>query len=265
MSEPVDKDAMQVGEVAKLVHLSVRTLHHYDATGLVSPSARSEAGYRLYSLRDLERLQQVLFYKELGFGLREIASLLSEPGANRFDALTTQRGLIAKRIERLGAMRDLIDRTLASLEEGVPMRPEEMFEVFGDFDPSQYEAEVKQRWGNTDAYRESARRTSRYARKDWERIRDENAALMHRMIDAFDRGVAPKASEAMEIAEQARLAIDRAFYPCSHETHCALAQMYVTDPRFRDHYDRERAGLAAWFAAAIRANAQRSDQSKMAD
>ena len=138
------------------------------------------------------------------------------------------------------------------------MKPKEMFGVFGDFDPSKYEAEAKRRWGGMSEYAESVRRTSRYTAADWERIRDENAAVMERMVDAFDRGVRPTAPEAMGIAEAARLAIDRAFYPCSPEMHVVLAEGYVTDPRFRAFYDKQRDGLAAWFAEAIRANAGRA-------
>ena len=138
------------------------------------------------------------------------------------------------------------------------MESEELCGIFGDFDPSQYAEEVTRRWGHTGAYRESARRTSRYAEKDWERIRDENAAVLARMLAVFDRGVVPVDTEAMDVAEAARRAIDRAFYPCSHAMHATLAEGYVSDPRFRSYYEKQREGLAEWFAAAIRANAARA-------
>jgi DNA-binding transcriptional MerR regulator len=142
----------------------VRTLHHYDALGLIKPAARSAVGYRLYSMNDLERLQQVMFYKELAFDLDRIRKLLSDPAVDRRQAL------------RLDAMLELIDRALRSLKEGTAMKPDEMFAVFGEFDPSEYESEVRERWGHTAAYRESARCTRDYTKKDWEHIRDENAA-----------------------------------------------------------------------------------------
>lgn len=137
------------------------------------------------------------------------------------------------------------------------MTPEEMFDVFWDSDQYQYEGEVRKRWGHTAAYQESVRRTKSYTRKDWETIRDENAAVMKHMLYAFDRGIDPYAPEAMDIAEEARLAISRAFYPCSHAMHVLLSKGYVRDPRFRSFYDRNREGLSVWFAAAIRANAKR--------
>ena len=247
-----------IGEAAKLAHVSVRTLHHYDKLGLLSPSARSEAGYRLYAPGDLERLQQILFYKELGFGLEDIRDLVADPGFDRREALVSQRELIAGRAKRLGAMLELIDKTLMALQGGIPMTKEEMFEVFGDFDPAEHEDEVKERWGDTEAYKESARRTKGYTRADWQRIKDEGAAEMANMVDLFDQGVDPEDARAMDVAEEARLTIDRNFYPCPHRMHVGLGEMYVADPRFTAFYDNQRAGLAKWFSAAIKANAGRA-------
>lgn len=249
-----------VGQVAKLAHVSVRTLHHYDEIGLLEPSARSDAGYRLYTLEDLERLQQVLFYKELGFELDDIKAIMTDPGFERREALVHQRDLIAEQALRLEALLGLIDKTIAADEGGVRMTKEEMFEVFGDFDPSQYEDEVKERWGDTDAYRESARRTSRYTKDDWSRFKAEGEQQMARMIELFDAGVAPDSPEAMDVAEEARLQIDRWFYPCSREMHAALGDTYVTDARFTAHYDEHRPGLAAWFRDAIHANKARGGE-----
>lgn len=246
-----------IGEVAKLASVSVRTLHHYDSIGLVSPSERSASGYRLYCLNDLETLQQVLFYRECGFTLDAIKQLMFNPAVDREHALSSQRHQLANQSVRLQAMIDLIDRTLQSLRKGVAMNPEDMFSVFGDFDPSQYEDEAKQRWGDTDAYKESARRTKAYTAADWKRIQQSNEKVSLALIAAFDGGVRPESIEAMDIAESARLAIDHAFYPCSHQMHTALAEAYVSDARFRAYYDDQREGLAAWFAAAIQANGRR--------
>lgn len=249
--------AHTIGEVAKLAHVSIRTLHHYDEIGLLAPSGRSEAGYRLYSASDLERLQQVLFYRELGFGLAEIAGLMSNPALDRREALAAQRELIAGRASRLGAMLRLIDKTLASLEGGIAMTKEEMFEVFGDFDPSVHEQEVQQRWGDTDAYKESARRAKGYTKADWQRFKDEQEAVGARMIELFDAGVAPSDPRSMDVAEDARLQIDKWFYPLSREMHVCLGEMYIADPRFKATYDKMRDGLAQWLRDAIKANAER--------
>ncbi len=137
------------------------------------------------------------------------------------------------------------------------MTTEELFEVFGDFDPAQYEDEVKERWGDTDAYKESARRTARYTKEDWARHKAEGAELLARMVELFDASVSPESPDALEVAEATRLQIDTWFYPCSHQMHAALGDMYIADARFTAYYDEHRTGLAAWFREAIRSNARR--------
>lgn len=248
---------MKVGDVAKLAHISVRTLHHYDELGLLRPSERSEAGYRMYTQDDLARLQQILFYKELGFGLEKIHALLADPNFDREDALIEQRHLIAARVCRLEAVLKLIDKTLASISGGINMTKEEMFEVFGDFDPTQYEAEVKERWGHTDAYKESAKRTRGYSKDDWKRFMDESEEITTAIAALLDEGVAPDDPRAMDAVERHRLQIDRWFYPCSREMHAELGKMYVADPRFTATYENIRSGMAQYVCDAILANLAR--------
>ena len=249
----------RVGDVARLAHISVRTLHHYDEIGLLRPSAHSAAGYRLYTPEDLDRLQQVLFYRELGFSLEEIRELMADPGFDRSQALVEQRTLLAARLRRLKTMVALIDRTLATRPGGAQMTSEEMFEVFGDFDPARHEAEVKERWGDTDTYRESARRTSSYGSEDWRRFKEESAAIDGRIASLMDEGLAPDDPRAMDAVDQARLLIDRWFYPCSRQMHAELGKMYVADPRFAATYESIRPGMAAYLQAASAANAARGE------
>jgi DNA-binding transcriptional MerR regulator len=246
-----------VGAVAKLARASVRALHHYDEIGLLKPSARSRSGYRLYTDRDLERLQQILFFRELGFSLEDIARILNEKRFDRKKALVAQRALLLEKGERLRAMIALVDKTLDAIETGATMEPEEMFEVFGDFDPKAHEAEAEKRWGATDAYAESARRTKQYTKKDWKAVRDEMQAIGAAFAEALASGAKPGEPRVMDIAERARMQIDRRFYPCSRAMHVALGQMYVTDPRFAEAYERIRPGLAQFVCDAIRANGER--------
>ncbi|MHB9115376.1 MAG: MerR family transcriptional regulator [Thermoleophilia bacterium] len=247
----------KVGEVAKLARVSVRTLHHYDRVGLLAPSARSEAGYRLYAPPDLERLQHVLFYKELGFSLEEIHALMADPAFDRRVALLEQRALLQEQMLRLEALLSLIDRTLVSLEGGFSMTNEDMFEVFDDFDPADHEAETRKRWGHTDAYKESARRTKGYTKQDWERFKAESDEIGQAIAALMDEGVPPDDPRAMDQVERHRLQIDRWFYPCPLEMHVNLGEMYVADPRFTATYERIHAGMARYVRDAIVANAAR--------
>ena len=245
--------AYTVGEVAKTAHLSVRTLHHYDQIGLLVPSARSDAGYRLYTDEDLRLLQQVLFFKELGFGLEEIRGIVTSPGYDQAEALRAQRQWLAEKQQQTGVMIAAVDRALQALTEGVTMDKDEMFEVFGDFDPAKYEDEARERWGETEAYKESARRTKSYSKRDWLRIKEEGTAAMELLTSAFDEQ-APAGSEAANAAVQAWFdQIANNFYVPTMEIADGLADMYIADPRFAKHYDQHRDGLAVYLRDAIHA------------
>jgi len=138
---------------------------------------------------------------------------------------------------------------------GINLTPEEKFEVFGDFDPDAYTQEVEERWGNTDAYQESARKTARYTKDDWLRIQQESADLMARWLAAFDAGTPAESQAAMDLAEEHRQQIGKFFYNCTFEIHIGLAEMYLADPRFTKNYEDQRAGLAQYVHDAIMANA----------
>jgi MerR family transcriptional regulator, thiopeptide resistance regulator len=250
--------ALTVGEVATLASVSVRTLHHYDELGLVTPSARTEAGYRVYSDADLVTLQQVLFFKELGFGLADIARIMHDPGFDRLEALRMQRRMLMDKSTQLALMAEAVEAAIDATEGGVRMDAKDMFEAFGDFDPKEYEKEAEQRWGSTDAYKESARRTKRYTKEDWIEVRKETEAVNAGLAALMDEGVPADDPRAMDLAEQHRLNIDKRFYPCSYEMQCGLAEMYIVDPRFTATYDKVRPGLGQYLHDAILANAARS-------
>src|SRR3954451_11894140 len=155
---------MSVGNTAALAGVTVRTLHHYDRIGLLSPSERTAAGYRRYTPADLDRLHQVLLYRELGFPLEEVATLLDDPAADPEAHLRRQLVLLRDRLDRTRAMVAAVEKEMEAHTMGISLTPEERFEVFGDNDPSQYEAEVEERWGQTDAYAQSRRKTATYAK-----------------------------------------------------------------------------------------------------
>jgi DNA-binding transcriptional MerR regulator len=251
------KRLYQVSQVAELAGVSVRTLHHYDAIGLLAPSARSPAGYRLYDDDDLLRLQQVVIGRELGLSLEDIRRSLDDPGFDRRAALLAQREQLRTRVHRTTAMVDAIDRALALVQETDPMNID-MKQLFDGFDPEQHEDEARERWGGTDAYAASKRRTRSYSRADWERLHAEQAAVYADAAAALAAGTAADADAAMAIAERHRLSIDRWFYPCSHAMHRGLADMYEADERFAANIDKHGAGLTAYLAAAIRANAAKA-------
>ncbi|HYO35707.1 MAG TPA: MerR family transcriptional regulator [Geodermatophilus sp.] len=248
---------MNVGEVAALAGVTVRTLHHYDRIGLLSPSGRTAAGYRRYSAADLDRLHQVLLYRELGFPLEEVATLLHDPSADPAEHLRRQHRLLRDRLERTQAMVAAVEKEMEARSMGIALTPEERFEVFGEHDPERYEAEVQERWGDTDAYAQSKRRAAAYSKEDWVRIRAEGEDVERRMAEALRAGVSPDSAPAMDLAEEARQQISRSFYDCSPEMHAGLGRMYVEDERFTAHYEQRAPGLAQWVSTAVQANAAR--------
>ncbi len=254
--------SFSVGQVAGLAGVTVRTLHHYDEIGLLSPGARSAAGYRRYTDADLERLQQVRFYRELGFPLDEIATMLDDPTADPLAHLDRQHTLLTVRLERTRHMIEAVEAAREAIRMGITLTPEDRFEVFGSEDPAQYADETAERWGDTDAYRESHRRTSAYTKADWLAIKAESAAIERAFIEAMTAGYPADSVPAIRAAEQHRGHITTRFYDCSPEMHRALAEMYISDPRFTAVYEQAAEGLARYIHDAIEANAARDGSRK---
>lgn len=246
-----------VGDVARLAGVTVRTLHHYDAIGLVHPSGHTAAGYRLYDEADLERLQTVLFYRELGFGLDEIAAVLGDPEFDRGAALREQRTLLQQRADRIERMLAAVDDAIDAHDRGATMSHDAMFQVFGEHQRERHR-EAQQRWGDTDAWAQTQQRTARYTREDWHAIKAESDAIMQRLADVYRSGAPADSDSAMDAVETHRRQVSERFYDCSHEMQVAVADMYVVDPRFTATYEALEAGLTAWVRDAIYANAARA-------
>jgi DNA-binding transcriptional MerR regulator len=250
--------AWSVGDVARLAGVTVRTLHHYDRIGLLRPAVRSAAGYRGYDHDDLVRLQRILAYRELGFGLDDVAALLDDPDADPITRLRHQHGLVLERMERLAQIAAVLERTMEAHTMGIRLTAQEILQVFGDHDPTQYADEVQERWGDTDAYQQSNARTSSYRKEDWLRIQAEQAVVEQRLIAALSAGLPADGPEAMDAAEQHRAQISRNFYDCPSAIHVGLAEMYLADPRFTAHYEQRAPGLAQYLHDAIVANSRRT-------
>ena len=247
-----------VSDVARVTGITVRALHHYDDIGVLHPSGRSLSGYRIYEDADLERLQEILFFRELGFGLDEIRRSLTDPGLDRRETLLRQRSLMVDQVNRFRQMVSAIDSALDSIDEGVTLDKEEMFEVFGEFNPSEHEEEARERWGETDLYQESQRRTKAYGKDQWKEATSEGQTIAGELAALLLSGVGPGSVEAMDLAERHRQHISTWFYPCSLEVHVGLGEMYVADPRFTKYWDDFAPDLAPFVRDAFAANACRS-------
>lgn len=246
-----------IGQLAKQAGISVRTLHHYDDIGLLKPSVRADNAYRFYSEHDERRLHDVLFFRALGFSLQEISQLLNVSEDDRHQLLLTQREQLDDHISRLQAMQIQLQETLTR-QENQAMDSGNKFDVFDGFDPDQHAEEAKTRWGSSDAYKQSAKRTQSYSKQDWARYKSEAEQLTQDMAALMGEGLEADSTQVLALIEKTRLHINHWFYDCSREMHANLGEMYVTDERFRASYEKIRPGLAAFVRDAAVANLQHS-------
>jgi DNA-binding transcriptional MerR regulator len=244
-----------VKEVAQLSGVSVRALHHYDAIGLLTPSGRTAAGYRLYSEHDLLRLQQIMLSRKLGLPLEAIRQSLDDPAFDLSASLRRQRALLEKHLDEAHRIIASIDAALARLQSETEENGMDMRDIFDGASPDEFAAETEARWGKTAAYRESARRTQRYGETEWRAIKTEQDRIWPAAAEAMSAGLKPDGDAAIGIALEHRQHIDRWFYPLSPEMHAKLADMWESDARFETNIDRYAKGLTHWMARAVRAAA----------
>ena len=214
-----------VHEASQISGVSVRTLHHYDAIGLLRPTAVTEAGYRLYDDTALARLQSILLFRELAFPLKEIKRIMDDPQFDQATALEQQIRLLELQQERLSRLIDLARETMKT---GVTHMD---FTAFDNSKLEQYAAEVKERWGNTAAYQESAQRPAAEQK-------DAAAGLMAQFARMGRlRTGDPAGQEAQAAVRELQEFITKHFYTCTPEILAGLGQMYTADDRFRISID----------------------------
>jgi MerR family transcriptional regulator, thiopeptide resistance regulator len=224
----------------------VRTLHHYDHIGLVVPSVRTPAGYRGYTDADIERLHLVLVYRSVGMPLDEIRALLDDPNADELEHLCRQHKLLLEQADRLQHTIKAVEELMNGCRSGIQLTAEEQVEIFGTTAiGEEYAAEAEQRWGDTDAWKQSQQRVSKLTKQDWIAIKAEGNALLEALAQAKRRGIEPGSAEANELAARHRASIER-FYDCGDEMHRCLVEMYLADERFTRYYDDVDAGLAQY-------------------
>jgi DNA-binding transcriptional MerR regulator len=251
-------EALTVGQVAERFGVTVRTLHHYDEIGLLVPSERTRAGYRLYSEVDLVRLGAIVTYRRLGLALTDVQALIAGD-ADVVDTLTRQKEAVLRQVGELHQLADVIDRLMEAHMTDQPATEADLKEIFGDGFSDDYRTEAEQRWGDTDAWKQSAARTASYTTADWEQVKADQDAVNADLVAALASGEPATSERAMDAAERHRRLIDDRFYDCSPAFHRGLADMYVADPRFTRTYEELAPGLAAYVREAIHANAERQE------
>ncbi|WP_217242872.1 MerR family transcriptional regulator [Streptomyces sp. AC555_RSS877] len=255
-----------VGQVSSLAGVTVRTLHHYDKAGLLSPSGRSHAGYRLYSDADLARLQQILFYRALDFPLDEIAAILTDSQTGALEHLHARQRQLREEIARLQRLAEVTERAIEVQRTGVSLTPEERFDVFGEitFDLS-YATEAESKWRHSEGHREAMERANAHTKEDWRQLMGEAAAWRTGLLAVFDDAEPADGERAMDLAEEHRGHLTRWFTPCPPDMHRRIADDFAADPRAFALVvppSQQRAGLAAYLCEAVHANASRRTGSR---
>ncbi|SFB06694.1 DNA-binding transcriptional regulator, MerR family [Lentibacillus halodurans] len=244
---------MKVKEVAELVGISVRTLHHYDDIGLLKPEQTTESGYRIYSEKDLETLQQILFFKKFGFPLKKIKDIINSPSFDREEALQVQRKMLLEERARLDNMIVTIDKTILHTKGEIHMGDKEKFAGF-DFSKNPYEQEARERWGDraVDGSNAIINKMSQDEQnavgEAFDQIYKDLAAIRHK---------APDSDEAQEAIKLWYNYLNK-IGSYSLEAFKGLGQMYVDDKRFTNNIDKYGQGLAVFMRDAMAVYADRS-------
>lgn len=239
---------MHIKEFANLTGVSVRTLHYYDEIGLLKPFAVDEQnGYRFYDERCLERMQEILFYRELDFPLKDIQAILSSPDYDKQTALKEQKHLLTLKKERLERLITALDGAMKGENFTMNVFDNSEFEAQRE----QYAKEAKEKWGGTDAYKESAEKTKGYSKEKWDNVTAGMTALMAEFADCRNNGFSPDSNEAQSLVKKWQDYITENYYTCTKDILAGLGEMYVADERFKANIDSNGKGTAEFMREAI--------------
>lgn len=258
---------LTVGEAARYLGVSVRTLHHWDKVGLLCPRWRTMADHRLYEEADLARGQHILIYREAGMPLAEIAKVLDEAVTIRQQRahLIRQKHLLEQQQHKLNRMLSAVDELLAlsarkdnqdmstdkQTDADKKLSTDEIKDILGDnWDPA-YQDEAEQRWGNTEAWQQSQQKQQSMGKEDWQQVKEEQDRLVEALAQARAGGVEPGSEEGNAIAERHRATVAQ-WYDCPHARQVILARMYTQDERFAQTYR----GHADYLLQLVEKNAQ---------
>lgn len=236
---------MQVKDFADFAGVSVRTLHYYDEIGLLKPAHVDKAtGYRYYDETSVLRMQEILFYRELDFSLKNIKEILSSPNYDHTAALKKQQTLLMIKKERL-------ERLIAAIDGAV--KGENVMPAFDNSEFERIKTETKAKWGRTDAYKQFEEKVKDFSEKEWNDSADGINGIMEAFAICMKNGNAPESVEAKTLAESLQNYISEHFYNCTVQILEGLGQLYVSDDRFKHNIDKHGAGTAEYIHKAITA------------
>lgn len=242
-----------VQKLGKMAGVSTRTLRYYDEIGILKPARINSSGYRVYGKAEVDRLQQILFYRELGVDLKSIKSILSSPSFDPVSALKEHREKLLAKREQLDLLIANIDKTIAASEGRIVMTDKEKFEGFKkkliDENEKKYGKEAREKYGDEQVDK-SNKKLMNMTPEQYAEVEKLSAELMNTLREAFKTGD-PAGELAQKAADLHRQWLCYFWESYSKEAHAGLARMYVDDERFTAYYDKEQPGMAKFLRDAV--------------
>jgi DNA-binding transcriptional MerR regulator len=242
-----------VQKLSKLAGVSTRTLRYYDEIGILKPARINSSGYRIYRHEEVNKLQQILFYKELGVSLENISEIITSPNFDSTNALKEHREKLLAKKSQLDMLIANVDKTIAEVEGRIIMSDKEKFEGFKEKlindNEEKYGTEIRQKYGDAviDASNEKFRNMSKEKYAEYEQLEKDVLKTLKAAFATKD----PASDLAQKAADLHRTWLSYSWNSYSKEAHAGLAKMYVEDERFTQYYDKEQPGLAAFLRDAI--------------
>ncbi|MBC1317521.1 MerR family transcriptional regulator [Listeria booriae] len=242
-----------VQKLAKLAGVSTRTLRYYDEIGILKPARINSSGYRIYGQNEVDRLQQILFYREMNVGLDKIKAILEQPDFDETEALKTHRAQLLDKRKQLDELIRNVEKSIAHSERRITMTDQEKFEGFKqkmiDENEEKYGTEIREKYGD-DKINKSNAKLKGMSEAEMERVNRLAETILVELAEAFETGD-PAGEKAQEVAAMHKEWLSTYWDTYSKEAHAGLAQMYVDDERFTAYYDKDQPGLAAFLRDAI--------------
>lgn len=238
----------QINELAKLANVSVRTLHHYDAIGLLVPKRDGKNKYRTYGDDELLRLQQILFFRELEFTLSEIGDIIDSPEFDMVQALKDHKVMLREKKKRIDGLVRVIDKTIAKITKQMHMKDEELYDGFSKEEMEELSAEAKARWGHTNQYKESEQKMRGMSKEQFAVIRQEGDEILHEGATIVHEPIDGPLAQALIAKHYKHLSN---FYTPTPEMYKGLAEMYLADTRFTEYFAKVHPNLPKFMHDAM--------------
>lgn len=243
-----------VQKLGKMAGVSGRTLRYYDEIEILKPARINSSGYRVYGPAEVDRLQQILFYRELGVSLEKIKAILIDPSFDGTQALRQHRKKLLDKRAQLDALIANVDKTIAEKERGLTMTDKEKFEGFKkklvDDNEKRYGKEVRAKYGD-EAVEKSNKAFKNMTAEQYAEFEELGNKVIETLKKAYQTGD-PAGETAQELADLHRRWLTYAWGSYSKDAHAGVAQMYVDDERFTAFYDQHQPGGAEFLRDAVR-------------